>query len=94
MDSYCRSEQQVVFLISRISRLSVVESTTIVCIGGVLTASELATLQERLATAECVDGQLTAGWHAKQVKNNQQLSKGSPVAVELTESRDTGFGTQ
>lgn len=55
----------------------------IVCMGGVLSASELSSIQEHLAGAPFVDGKLTAGWHAKQVKHNQQLSKTSPAAAEL-----------
>ena len=57
----------------------------IVCVGGVLADSELSRIQECLAGAEFVDGKLTAGWHAKQVKHNQQLPKQSPVAAELTD---------
>ncbi|MEM9536914.1 MAG: Fe2+-dependent dioxygenase [Cyanobacteria bacterium P01_E01_bin.45] len=57
----------------------------IVCIAGVLKESELSTLNARLANAEFVDGKLTAGWHARQVKNNQQLPKRSPVTTELTD---------
>ncbi|MGK7913345.1 MAG: Fe2+-dependent dioxygenase [Synechococcus sp.] len=57
----------------------------IVCMGRVLTESELSRIQECLSGAEFVDGKLTAGWHAKQVKNNQQLSTKSPVATELTD---------
>ncbi|MEM9567998.1 MAG: Fe2+-dependent dioxygenase [Cyanobacteria bacterium P01_E01_bin.34] len=57
----------------------------IVCIAEVLNESELSTLNNRLASAEFVDGKLTAGWHARQVKNNQQLPKRSSVTAELTE---------
>ncbi|MGB0564265.1 MAG: Fe2+-dependent dioxygenase [Spirulinaceae cyanobacterium] len=39
----------------------------------VLAAAELASIQATLATAEFVDGKLTAGWYAQQVKQNQQL---------------------
>jgi PKHD-type hydroxylase len=39
----------------------------------VLSAEELAKVQATLSTAEFVDGKLTAGWYAKQVKHNQQL---------------------
>lgn len=43
----------------------------------VLSASELQFIQSSLAQAEFVDGKLTAGWHAKLVKNNQQVKTGS-----------------
>ena len=39
----------------------------------VLSADELSAIQTTLATAEFVDGKLTAGWYAKHVKQNQQL---------------------
>ncbi|MEO0828622.1 MAG: Fe2+-dependent dioxygenase [Cyanobacteria bacterium J06642_9] len=47
----------------------------IVCIPNLLTAEELSHLNQRLTNAEFVDGKLTAGWHAKRVKQNQQLPK-------------------
>ncbi|MGD1908815.1 MAG: Fe2+-dependent dioxygenase [Leptolyngbyaceae cyanobacterium] len=47
----------------------------IVRIPNLLTPEELVSLNETLATAEFIDGKLTAGWHAKQVKQNQQLPK-------------------
>ncbi|MGF1568612.1 MAG: Fe2+-dependent dioxygenase [Nodosilinea sp.] len=47
----------------------------IVCIPNLLTREELAALAQGLSTAKFVDGQLTAGWHAKLVKQNQQAAK-------------------
>lgn len=52
----------------------------ILCIGDVLTSEELNTIATQLAEAEFVDGNITAGWHARLVKHNTQLPKG---AVEL-----------
>lgn len=52
-------------------------------ISDVLSADELAQVQSELATAEFIDGKLTAGWYAKQVKQNSQL-KGQD-AKELRE---------
>lgn len=49
----------------------------ILCIGNVLSADELAEITSQLKTAEFVDGKLTAGWHARLVKHNTQLKKGS-----------------
>ncbi|MBD0336440.1 MAG: Fe2+-dependent dioxygenase [Cyanobacteria bacterium Co-bin13] len=40
-----------------------------------LTPEELAQITDQLALSEFIDGKLTAGWHAKLVKNNQQLSR-------------------
>ncbi|PSN17778.1 Fe2+-dependent dioxygenase [filamentous cyanobacterium CCP5] len=48
----------------------------IVCIPSLLTPEVLAHLQQTLADVEFVDGKLTAGWHAKLVKANQQLAAG------------------
>ena len=50
---------------------------------GVLSSDELSKMQNQLAKAEFIDGKLTAGWHAKQVKNNQQIRSHSPVAIKL-----------
>ena len=55
----------------------------IVCIGNVLTQDELDLITEKLSTANFVDGKATAGWHARLVKKNTQLSKESPVVEEL-----------
>jgi PKHD-type hydroxylase len=46
-------------------------------IDGILSAEELAEIKKVLETAEFVDGKLTAGWHAKLVKNNRQLKAGT-----------------
>jgi len=47
----------------------------------VLSPEELSHLRTALDTAEFIDGKLTAGWHAKQVKHNRQV-KGA-TAKEL-----------
>ncbi|MEM1279761.1 MAG: Fe2+-dependent dioxygenase [Cyanobacteria bacterium P01_D01_bin.6] len=39
----------------------------------VLSADDLAQVQATLAEAEFIDGKLTAGWYAKQVKHNRQI---------------------
>jgi len=39
-----------------------------------LSAEAVSSLVERLETAQIVAGKTTAGWHAKTVKNNQQLA--------------------
>jgi PKHD-type hydroxylase len=43
-------------------------------IENVLNQEELATIISHLEKAEFVDGKVTAGWYAKEVKNNQQVS--------------------
>lgn len=55
----------------------------ILCIGDVLTPDELALIAEKLKTAEFADGKLTAGWHARLVKQNTQLPKESPALKAL-----------
>ncbi|MEM9507530.1 MAG: Fe2+-dependent dioxygenase [Cyanobacteria bacterium P01_E01_bin.35] len=42
----------------------------------VLNPDELLQINQTLDHAEFADGKLTAGWHAKLVKNNQQLTRG------------------
>ena len=43
----------------------------------IFSPDELAEIRQVLDRAEFVDGKLTAGWHAKLVKNNQQLKNGT-----------------
>ena len=43
----------------------------------IFSPDELAEIRQILEKAEFVDGKLTAGWHAKLVKNNQQLKSGT-----------------
>ena len=50
-----------------------------------LTPEELEYVTSSLAQAEFVSGKLTAGWHAKLVKNNQQLKYNEPKVQELKE---------
>ncbi len=49
----------------------------------VLTADELRQITDTLATAEFMDGKLSAGWYAKQVKHNQQLKSATATAESL-----------
>ena len=57
-----------------------------------LSAEEVQSLLKRLEAAEAqnkiVDGKTTAGWHAKKVKNNQQLAN-TPAAPLIEEVRKT-----
>ncbi|MBE9043874.1 Fe2+-dependent dioxygenase [Pleurocapsales cyanobacterium LEGE 10410] len=46
-------------------------------INQILSPDEITEIKKVLARAEFVDGKLTAGWHAKLVKNNQQLKAGT-----------------
>lgn len=45
-------------------------------INQILSPDELLEINRVLEQGEFVDGKLTAGWHAKLVKNNQQLKRG------------------
>ena len=55
----------------------------ILCIDNVLSADELDFINSHLKDAEFVDGKVTAGWFAKTVKNNTQLSNKTTEAKEL-----------
>ncbi|MGB3641757.1 MAG: Fe2+-dependent dioxygenase [Rivularia sp. (in: cyanobacteria)] len=55
----------------------------ILTIENVLTAEELDVISSKLKDAEFVDGKLTAGWFAKQVKNNTQLPGNAEASQEL-----------
>lgn len=48
----------------------------------ILAPEELEYITSSLAQAEFVDGKLTAGWHAKLVKNNQQLKRSDSQQVK------------
>jgi PKHD-type hydroxylase len=55
----------------------------IICMANILTSEELGSIIDRLKDAEFVDGKLTAGWYAQQVKNNAQLKNDVPPTQEL-----------
>lgn len=63
----------------------------ILCIDNVLTPEELDSIRSALANAEFVDGKLTAGWYAKIVKENQQLSTKDAVAKSVKETVTKGL---
>ena len=47
-------------------------------IDNVLSADDIAKVTDRLNALRFVDGTMTAGWHAKLVKNNQQVDRNQP----------------
>jgi PKHD-type hydroxylase len=55
----------------------------LLCLTNVLTAAQLAQVHELLKGQEFQDGRATAGWSAKLVKNNQQLSSSTPHQLKL-----------
>ncbi len=55
----------------------------IICMANILTSEELKLIIDRLKNAEFVDGKLTAGWYAQQVKNNAQLKNDAAPTQEL-----------
>lgn len=57
----------------------------ILCIGNILTPEELELIVTKVKAADFVDGQATAGWHARLVKHNTQLPASSPVLVTVRE---------
>ncbi len=57
----------------------------LITIEKVLTAEGVKTARHRLATAEWVDGRVTAGYQAQEVKRNAQIPENSPVSKEVGE---------
>jgi PKHD-type hydroxylase len=57
----------------------------LITIPDVLTAEQVAQARATLAEANWVDGRVTAGYQAQEVKRNMQIPEGSPVAVKLGE---------
>jgi PKHD-type hydroxylase len=60
-------------------------------IDDVLTSEELKFLVNSLNEADFVDGKMTAGWHAKLVKNNTQLSNQKGYLQELRSLVETAL---
>jgi PKHD-type hydroxylase len=64
----------------------------------IISCEDLRAINQTLAEAEFIDGKLTAGWHAKLVKNNQQLKAGTSqkelqVKIRTALSRNALFQT-
>ena len=57
----------------------------LITIADVLTAEQVAQARKMLAEADWVDGRVTAGYQAQEVKRNMQIPEGSPVALALGE---------
>jgi PKHD-type hydroxylase len=57
----------------------------ILCIGNILTPEELELMVSKVKTADFIDGQVTAGWHARWVKHNTQLPASSLVLATVHE---------
>lgn len=57
----------------------------LLAIKNVLNNNQLKVIQTLLKNAEFVDGKLSAGKEAKQVKNNQELSQQSPLHDQLNQ---------
>jgi len=55
----------------------------LITIEKVLTAEQVNEARQKLASAEWVDGRVTAGYQAQEVKRNAQIPETSPVAKEL-----------
>ena len=63
----------------------------IISIESILSPEEISEIKQVLEQAEFVDGKLTAGWHAKLVKNNQQLKAGTSQKELKTKIRTALF---
>lgn len=57
----------------------------LIAIEKVLTAEQVLLARQKLAAAEWVDGRVTAGYQAQEVKRNAQIPESSAVAKELGE---------
>jgi PKHD-type hydroxylase len=57
----------------------------LIAIEKVLTGDQVAVARQKLGAAEWVDGRVTAGYQAREVKRNAQIPEGSPVAKEIGE---------
>jgi PKHD-type hydroxylase len=57
----------------------------ILCIANVLSDADLAAIHGTLGKAAFQDGRKTAGWHAREVKRNEQAEPGSRAAREAGE---------
>ena len=57
----------------------------LITIEKVLSAEQVAVARQKLAAAEWVDGRVTAGYQAQEVKRNAQLKEGTAAAQELSE---------
>ena len=64
----------------------------IVCIGGVLDEAALARIAEILGRGSYVEGKLTAGWHARAVKENRQLAPGAEAEAAGSILREALLG--
>lgn len=58
-------------------------------IGGLLSPHEIDAIRQALQDAEFADGRKTAGWHAKEVKRNEQASAGAGTEAVLAKVRKT-----
>lgn len=57
----------------------------ILCLGEVLSAEQLERVRSALDHGNFEDGRKTAGWHARLVKNNEQMSRGDATSQTLRE---------
>jgi PKHD-type hydroxylase len=57
----------------------------LITIPDILSPEQVAQARKTLAGADWVDGRVTAGYQAQEVKRNLQISEGSPVSVQLGE---------
>jgi PKHD-type hydroxylase len=63
----------------------------ILCIGNILTPEELELIVSKVKPADFIDGQTTAGWHARLVKHNTQLPASSSVLATVREFISTAL---
>ncbi|NJL54508.1 hypothetical protein HC928_04415, partial [bacterium] len=66
----------------------------IICIADVLTPEALKDIRSHLDAASFVDGKTTAGWHARLVKNNQQVKSETPALAKVRSLIETALQQQ
>src|SRR5712672_4250388 len=64
----------------------------LITIPHVLTADQIAHAKRTLASAEWVDGRVTAGRQSAQAKDNLQIPEGHPAAMEISDMILTALG--
>lgn len=67
----------------------------LIVVANVLTPDQIAPFRERILAMKFVDGSVTAGWHAKLVKNNLQADRAQTAFSELNKAvSDAILGNQ
>ncbi len=63
----------------------------IIGLENVIAPDQLRALRSRIAAARFSDGKATAGWYAKDIKQNEQLSSDDPASAEIIAAIDAAL---